>query len=685
MTILNAHAIPKIVTMLCSHRPNCLVNTAPANKFKPMNKSIKLLLATTLIISYALTTGCGDDNTPQADASEHKVLSLAGDDAAAADTEQQPPAPRKDNPTLKLVPADTFAFVGNTESVSVTQMVDDMQPFLSEMLTKYIAINREMFQSVGSANSESGSETNATTNSEQGDSDTDPNNNSSPGEATNEFMLSYLNGYLEFAKDPGEFLDRFGIDADAVNYAFYTAGVTPVFRIEINDSDKFSSAVDSLVDESEYVRQINSEDGSTALQKFLIEIPEDDVSITTSVEVIDNIASIALSFTKEQNALNPFQLAENQQSIADSGVLASVSDKYDYDPRGFGFIDFQQLATMVVDPASESGSRFLASLDAENASKLKTYQTPACQAEFKRLAEIWPRATMGYKTLGKSGDRYNVESHFALELNQPEIASALALLRGHIPESIMESDGLASFALGVDAGNLAEALNVFVSLLSNVDYQCPPLSGMNQKSITGMQTGVGQLAMFSAFVDGVRGIGFTVFDNGDERYNGLATIAATDTGKLLNMAKMFPQLADVVIPEDGTAINIAHKLDGLVDANVPLSLNDLSIAQRNNQILVFSGAQATTLAETTSGQIDQSNGFLYASGTEALFQSAVAGIAASRSSFDDEKMMAAGIKNIEDMASIYPNMYYNYRVDFTDHGIEVDVDYDFDTRSYDQQ
>lgn len=577
-----------------------------------------------------LLAGCGgDDPAPAGDESVAEVAQIPVESVDANNSQNQ------------YVPADTFMYAGTVEPFS---LVDWKQ--------KFPDLDGETVRQAIMKSSQAGG-------NEQSDVD--------------DRVLSYVaEGIANVVDDPEQAMRSYGIDANALNWAFFMSGVVPVLRFELADKAKFL----------QQIPEFESKTGLTATTQYM-----DDIEVRLYEDATDPDAPLVALAIVEDSALLTF--TEKDQSIlrttlgldpvpdniASTTTITELKNKYNYTSDIVGYVDFTRLSSMLTDSESNAGKRLAEVVSSAGTSaEIAVLNSPQCSAEITQIAENWPRLVMGYRSFDVVDRRFELKAHVAAELQHPKLLKALTALRGHIPHSNQRSESPMFVGLGIDAGQISGFINTVTSLLEELEYQCPALAQLNELQTSSIPM-LGGIAMFtfSSMVEGIRGVGVNLFSKDGDSYDGAISVATDNPEKLVNLAQSIPQIGVVSLPEDGTAVNLDEILSTEMLASVAseINLSNSQIAQRGQQLVVFGGENGTALAQHSLESVDQDNGFLAVSVNLEKLKEMNIDVEASSGALDDVG---------SEFTDLFPDSNVGYLIDFTEHGIEFETLFDFETR-----
>lgn len=585
-------------------------------------------LTMTGVLLLLVVGGCADKDE-ETDNSQPPELS-----------EQEVEASDSLNPQNQHIPSDAFAYFGSIKPFSVTEWKQKF-PNLDG------ATVREMFL------------------------------NSSPGKELAEdqdvsrLTQFLLDGLVKVIDDPESAIDSYGVDANALNWAFHVSGALPVLRFQLADPEKFLQALPEFEQNAEVSPETVTLD-DIEIRQYQSSDDESDLALA----VVGDSAVLTISTGDMEVLSNSIGLSNVADNLAETNTVSSLQRKYQYTSDMLGYLDFTKLADLLLNSENELVARFgIPGGGSEDPLELSSLTSPECKQEFTQIAESWPRIVMGYRSFDVVDDRFHATYHIAAELTHPKLLEALTSLRGHIPDSFKKDDSPFSMAFGLDAGNLGDAVSTVTSLLDGMNYQCAELSNLNEMKAS--NTFAGSLAMltFSSMVDGVRGLGVKLFDIQDSSVDGVVSIATDNPGKLITLAKTLPMLRNVDLPEDGSAIRLDELIPEQALSNIPISemqhLANSSVAQRANQLVLFGGENGTAFVQDPLESIDTNNGNFY-------FSADLERLSEMESSIDSN----VNLDTDADMAQFraaFPQARIGSLIEFTDNGIELETQFDFNT------
>lgn len=380
--------------------------------------------------------------------------------------------------------------------------------------------------------------------------------------------------------------DRFGF-GDSMLGVFYGNGLLPVYRIVLAEPEKFGPAVDALFAEMDTEVSARSADGidyknvalGTDVNLIIAEI--DGSAVMSIAPAPFGEASIAtlLGKTKPANALS-------------SAALIALTEKYDYLPQGFGWVDMEQLVSTFIDEPTGLNADLFAL-----AGEARPQFSEVCNNEFRSLAAIAPRLAMGYTQI----DTDAMTLKPVLELRS-DIAKAMIPVAGKVPGLTSDSDAKMKIGIGMNLGGMREYITTYVSKVVDNPYECVELAQLNQ-SASEMTQALNQpvppmVNNFQGFfleLNNMDGIDFAqpqIPDNLDVN----VLLAMDNVEGLIQFGQMMGVLANLPIEANGQAVELPAALTGPLPQAVFAAMTDNALGL---SIGPDAGARASTLAAAT--------------------------------------------------------------------------------------
>lgn len=433
-----------------------------------------------------------------------------------------------------------------------------------------------------------------------------------PADITNkqQFFLSFYDSFLNAVESPAQFKTTFGT-SDSINNYFYTLGFIPVIKMEVEKAAAFWATMDKIEAESQFVHTKKTLDTVNYRSYSLAE--QDGVSeVDLVIAITDGFATITVNVPKLGD-LNPLKMAlgieKPVSSVASESIIDNIKTKHPtISTEHISYIDHQQLAKGITTVDGNLLAKQITRMnEIESSTSMAAIQTPACQADIQSIAANWPRTVAG----GSFHANGMISGDFIIESNNKVILDALQSLRGFIPQSDLIKQSALFFGLGIDVNQLTPAVTNILSDIQSVPYQCQPLAEFQQEMKQANPAMM--IGMASGFVNGLKGISFSLFDyefsQGEyseelTKLDAAITLSAENpTALVQNAAMMIPELASIQIPTDGTPFELPAELVGMLGDIEPA----YAVAKANH-LVVYSGEQAAKFSQDLLDKPIEQNG-----------------------------------------------------------------------------
>lgn len=359
----------------------------------------------------------------------------------------------------------------------------------------------------------------------------------------------------------------FGDDARA---AIYGIGVLPVFRVTLEDSDAFEAKLAEIEAEAGEKMTVAEIDG----QSYRVG-GDEEVSIVIAIHDGHALFSLLPAGLSEDAMREVLGMKLPATSIAKSGRLQALADKYNYTPYGAGFVDFVSLADMFLTEQQGANAEVLGMLDFDAGQF-----SDVCKAEFREMAAVAPRLVSGYTSLNAEA----FESNTVLELRR-DIADGLATLTAPVPGLGKDPGGMVSMGASIDLLAAREFYSARLDALEEDPYECELLAqteavvmqgrAMLEQPVPPMVYGV---KGFLANISNVAGLDVAT-KQPPTSIDAQFLLASDNAPGLVAMGSMFsPELAMLGLEPNGEAVRFeSPMLQPPVD-NVFVAMTDSAVA-----------------------------------------------------------------------------------------------------------
>jgi len=490
------------------------------------------------------------------------LLGLAAVAAALLSFMQQRPVSGSDLDTmLTYVPVDSpvlFAGQGldlDTSQLNLAQSAEDWQPFIDLL--------REA--------------------------------DSGPGRA---LLAELLSDYKEALASSGlqGAMARYGLDPEGA-FLFYLHGAAPVLRLSLADPEQFAQRLAEAEAKTGQAAQREAL-GAESLRVW----PLTQAGEALQLGLLQDNDSLTLSLLSPRDSTQArmmrFARTPAERPLAGSEQLSELRQRYARADLLMGYVDFHGLLQAVLTPEhSALGSELLGWFPAwtEN----RPQPSEACRGEYLQLASQAPRLSMGMEDFTLKGNELSETLGFNLAILDEATRKSLQQLQGFVPDYSHESgDKLGALAVGLDMSQLVPVLTEFWTRFTQAKFECETLQAMQQQA---QQTNPALLAMGTAMVDSVRGLGLAVYDLSLEEATGglpggsvLFSLSATRPADLAALAINFvPQLAGSTPPSANGEPQPLPSIMGQAD---------LYWAIQGQHLVVYRGQEAKKLAKSLADQ-----------------------------------------------------------------------------------
>ncbi|MBW0296986.1 MULTISPECIES: hypothetical protein [Shewanella] len=482
------------------------------------------------------------------------------------------------NPLLDYIPADTPVFTGQ------------LKPFPLKNYLQSISSNYQQYSTDSLA--------------QLGDLD-------SP---MAKFFVSIYKQYMDGMKDPTALLKTFGLPNEIKPY-FYTLGVVPVLKTDINQIDAFWAVLDKAEQESGYTHEKRTlagidyraysfaEEGSTDKADLLFAHKDGILTVTFSASSIEpEVLEMALGLKKPA------------QSLAASGMLQEIIKTHGFMDDSISFINHVEIVKAIT---SQDGNmlakqltKFLAE-ESQGEDPLAQIRTPECRTELTAIAANWPRTVGGLTAFTSTEKESHMAASFVIESKNQAILTALQKMRGFIPTHLADINStIFSMGLGIDVNEVAPSLTAIWDDLQKPQLTCAPLAELQAEL---SQQSPAMLGMFTGMANGVKGLSVSLLDykmsSQDqepklESLDALISLTADNPSMLFNMVKPFaPMLAELQVADNGEPTDLSPLLMLPPELNIKPML-----AIKGQHLVVYSGDKGLALANKLASEKPSANG-----------------------------------------------------------------------------
>ena len=429
------------------------------------------------------------------------------------------------------------------------------------------------------------------------------------------FSLKLFKTYQEQLNDPDKLLKTFGLP-DNLRAYFYTLGLFPVLKVEIENPQAFWE----LLDKNERETGFTHRQGT--LQKLNYRAyPLTDANNPAHLELIFAIdkglltATINSAYNEQSLLENALGLTKAKNSLAASGKIAQIIKTHHLKEASVSFINHIELVKGLTTKDGNQLAKQISQLEKQlnKTSPFATIRTSECATDFASIAKNWPQTVIGYTGLKIDATQSTQEITTVIESKNQPILNALQAIRGYIPEYTANiENNVFTMGLGLNINQLTSSLTSIWHDLQTPSYSCRPLAQL-QNQIAKSGESIGMLGMAASMANGIKGASIGILDYTMSSINNepalksldaLFTLSADDPQQIFNSIQMFsPELQQIQLGANSDPVNLNTIYP------VPSELNlDPKLIIKDQHIVVYNGDKGKKAAQNLSSQPLKANG-----------------------------------------------------------------------------
>lgn len=246
--------------------------------------------------------------------------------------------------------------------------------------------------------------------------------------------------------------------------AFYGVGLLPVLRMELKDPAPFKALIGRAETKSGVKVPLVTIGGHEYYQgdagpfQFVMGFPDGQLLIT----LLPKSAPDALKNTI-------LATTPPAQNIVSANALTELNSKYAFLPVGSGYVDIKRVVDTVLAPTSEVDRELFKALDVPTPEL-----TPACRADFARIAAQAPRVVFGATSM----EARQMATNAVFEL-ESGLANELSQLAAPIPALAAQAEFI-GFGLGINGSALPAFLEARAQAVAANPFQCEDLTDVQE-------------------------------------------------------------------------------------------------------------------------------------------------------------------------------------------------------------
>ncbi|MGB0893188.1 MAG: hypothetical protein ACPGUD_02180 [Parashewanella sp.] len=486
-------------------------------------------------------------------------------------------SPITTDPVLSYVPADTLMFSGSLEDFPSQAYIEHLSSSITQLPMEEIAKDKQLDSKGG------------------------------------KFVVALLRSFNDALAEPKTLLSKFGLAASGKSY-FYTLGLVPVIKVELDSAAAFWKQIDLAEQQSDFTHAANQLN-SVNYRRYRVADVNSNMPIDLILSVNNDLLTVTVSgLTGNEDSLKmALQQLKPQVSLADSGVLQDTIKTYDFKSQFVTFFNNIELMKGLTTTDGNTLAKQLTYLfDKLGQNPLLEVRQAECASELQKIAGNWPRIVAGYTHLDVNSKSAEIDTDFVVESHNKPIMTALAKLRGFAPSYVdSKQGGLLSLGLALNNDEIVPAMSDIWNELQTPAYKCAPLAQFQQQLSS--QNPI-MLGMFTAMTSGVKGIASSLinvdFADGSEgpefkAVDALVSVSADNPVAIFNNLKTFaPMLANVTLSRHSDPIDLASLLP------IPPQLGvKPMMAVKGQHLVIYTQGEAETVADSLTNESITSNGF----------------------------------------------------------------------------
>ncbi|MGS0729205.1 hypothetical protein ACVBKF_23600, partial [Shewanella sp. 0m-11] len=238
------------------------------------------------------------------------------------------------------------------------------------------------------------------------------------------FILSLAKSYMASMKDGSTFIQTFGL-AENIRSYFYTLGLMPVIKVEVENADAIWALLDKAEADSGFTHT-NANLKGVDYRSYQLTDESEKEHINLIVTVHDGllVSTITTSFSEAVLLETALGVTPVDNSIVDAHIIEDIIKNNGFMNEGVSYINHKEIVTALTSTDGNQLAGQLSKLfEMVEEDPLVELRTPACQQELASIADNWPRTVAGYDELKVTdkesifGFRTVVESNNQVLLN----------------------------------------------------------------------------------------------------------------------------------------------------------------------------------------------------------------------------------------------------------------------------
>ena len=363
----------------------------------------------------------------------------------------------------------------------------------------------------------------------------------------------------------------------------YGIGVLPAMRVEIVDAEK----LEAMLERVEKRAGFSTTHGELNAQRYR-RIDLGQVDLILSITERHAIAGLLADGRFERDL--PVLLGQEQPSasLADSGDIESLIEKYDFTGYGEGFLRLDEMVRTMLGKGNGRNAEVMQALGAQ-----PVPISAGCMQMTETLISGMPRMVIGIT----AADQQQLGARAIWESSTP-VAARLQKLAAPVPGLGAPYDGLLAMGFGLDLPQLRNTIDALLREVIAAGDSCELVDPASLKAV------MPQLNLaLGPMTAGIKGINLLLADLSIDQQTlqpvgvSAGLLAAVDDPRgIFALGAMFnPALASFEIPADGSFVDLPRDL--VADQQAP----PLKVAIKDRALLVLAGSGSSVVADRLLG------------------------------------------------------------------------------------
>ncbi len=354
--------------------------------------------------------------------------------------------------------------------------------------------------------------------------------------------------------------------------AVYGVGLLPVMRLALEDADAFEAKITELEENIESEMTVAEIDGQSYRY-----VGDDEGRLVIAIIDDHAVAAIVPASLSQEQLKTVLGLERPTQSIAESGALSDLAERYGYGPYALGYFDVERFAATFLDTASGVNAELLSLMEYDSSTL-----TDVCRSEIREMSAVVPRLVSGYTEISTR----QLSSNTVFEVRD-DLARGLMTLSTAVPGMGTDHGGFGSFGLSFDLLAARELWEARLDALEADPFECEYFAEFQAGVAQGREALNQPLPPiaygfkgFVAVIDSIEGVDFGSGQPPTD-IEARVLVANDNAEGLLAMGAMFsPELANLDVQPDGNPVelNLPPITDGFGSAYVAMTESALGIA-----------------------------------------------------------------------------------------------------------